>query len=96
MTEALHELEAALVRDLLPPAQEEAWIEAERGDSLEARVVKAADKAQMMIKALSYERQQRGHLDEFWSNPKNLDDRGVSVARELFDALAARRAQRLR
>jgi putative hydrolase of HD superfamily len=96
MTEALHELEAALVRDLLPPAQEEAWIEAERGDSLEARVVKAADKAQMMIKALSYERQQRGHLDEFWSNPKNLDDRGVSVARELFDALAARRAERLR
>jgi putative hydrolases of HD superfamily len=94
MTEALHELEATLIRDLLPPAQQAAWTEAERGDSLEACVVKAADKAQMMIKALAYERQQRGHLDEFWSNPKNLDDRGVSVARELFAALAARRPPR--
>jgi putative hydrolase of HD superfamily len=94
MTEALHDLEAALVRDLLPPAQQEAWTEVERSDSLEARVVKAADKAQMMIKALSYERQHRGHLDEFWSNPKNLEDRGIEVVRELFDALGARRAPR--
>lgn len=94
MTEALHALEATLIRELLPPAQQEDWSEAERGDSLEARVVKAADKAQMMIKVLSYERQQRGHLAEFWSNPKNLDDRGIAVARELFAALAARRAQR--
>jgi putative hydrolase of HD superfamily len=94
MTAALHELEAALVRDLLPPAQQEAWTEAERGDSLEARVVKAADKAQMMIKALSYERQHRGHLDEFWSNPRNMDDRGVPVARELFETLVARRETR--
>jgi putative hydrolase of HD superfamily len=94
MAAALHELEATLIRELLPPAQQEAWAEAERGDSLEARVVKAADKAQMMIKALSYERQHRGDLEEFWSNPKNLDDRGVSVARELFAALAARRSRR--
>ena len=77
-----------------PPSQQESWTEAERGDSLEARLVKAADKAQMMIKALSYERQQRGHLEEFWSNPKNFDDRGVAVARELFAVLAARRAPR--
>jgi putative hydrolase of HD superfamily len=91
MSAALHELEASLVVGLLPPLQQEAWTEAERGDSLEARVVKAADKAQMMVKALSYERQQRGHLDEFWSNAKNFDDRGVSVARELFEALAGRR-----
>lgn len=92
MAEALHELEASLIGELLLPAQQAVWTEAERGDSLEARVVKAADKAQMMIKALTYELQQRGHLDEFWSNPKNFDDRGVSVARELFEALTARRA----
>jgi len=90
MTEVLHELEATLIRDLLPPPQQEVWLEAERGDSLEARVVKAADKAQMMIKALSYERQQRGHLEEFWSGPRNFDHRGVAVARELFEVLTAR------
>ena len=92
MTEALHALEATLIVDLLPVAQQEAWLEAERGDSLEARVVKAADKAQMMVKALAYERQHRGHLEEFWSNARNLDDRGVAVAAELFAALVARRA----
>jgi putative hydrolase of HD superfamily len=89
MTEALHELEATLVATLLPAAQREAWTDAEHGDSLEVRVVKAADKAQMMIKALAYGRQGRGRLEDFWANPKNLDDRGVSVARELFAVLVA-------
>lgn len=89
MTEALHELESTLVRELLPPGQHEVWADVEHGESLEARVVKAADKAQMMIKALAYERQKRGQLDEFWSNARNFDDRGVAVARELFAALAA-------
>ena len=88
MNEALHELEATLIRALLPPELHTAWTEVETGDSLEARVVKAADKAQMMIKALAYERQKRGHLDGFWANPKNFDDRGVPVARELFTAIA--------
>ena len=92
MTEALHALEATLIRDLLPVAQQEVWLEVERGDSLEARVVKAADKAQMMVKALSYERQHRGQLEEFWTHAKNRDDRGVAGAGELFAALAARRA----
>lgn len=88
MTAALRELEETLLRELLPSAAREAWAEAELGESLEARVVKAADKAQMMIKALSYERQRRGQLDEFWANAANFDDRGVDVARELFAALA--------
>lgn len=89
MTEALHELEATLIRELLPAAQHADWTEAEVGDSLEARVVKAADKAQMMIKAVAYERQKRGQLDGFWANPKNFDDRGIAVVRELFVELAA-------
>jgi putative hydrolase of HD superfamily len=91
MSEALHQLERTLIASLLPAPQQEAWADAELGDSLEVRVVKAADKAQMMIKALAYERQNRGRLDDFWANAKNLDDRGVAVARELFDVLAASR-----
>ncbi|CAN5802410.1 HD family hydrolase [soil metagenome] len=89
MSEALHDLEATLVRELLPASLREAWAEVEVGDSLEARVVKVADKAQMMIKAVAYERQKRGHLDGFWVNPMNFDDRGIAVARELFVAVAA-------
>lgn len=88
--EALAELEATLVDALLPAAQREDWRAMERGDSLEARVVKAADKIQMMVKALCYERAQRGGLAEFWQSPKNFDDRGVPLAREVFDAIARR------
>ncbi|MDB4939567.1 MAG: Nucleotidase YfbR, superfamily [Labilithrix sp.] len=88
MTEALHELEATVVAKVLPPAQLELWTDAETGNSLEVRVVKAADKVQMMIKALAYGRQHRGNVDDFWSNPKNLDDRGIAVAREVFALLA--------
>lgn len=88
LTAALHQLEATLVRELLPAAQQADWTEVETSDSLEARIVKAADKAQMMIKVLAYERQHRGRLDEFWINPRNFDDRGIAVARELFAALA--------
>lgn len=89
MAEALHALESTLIAELLPPRQQAEWNDVDAGESLEARVVKAADKAQMMIKALAYERQRRGQLDEFWSNAANFDDRGVAVARELFAALAA-------
>jgi putative hydrolase of HD superfamily len=95
LSEALHALETTLIGELLPAQQQAEWRDAEEGDSLEARVVKAADKAQMMIKALSYERQKRGQLDEFWSNPKNFDDRGIDVARELFAALAAAAGRKL-
>ncbi|MDQ3031843.1 MAG: HD family hydrolase [Myxococcota bacterium] len=87
---ALEELEASIVETLLPAAQRAEWRAMEAGEVLEARVVKAADKIQMMIKALVYERQQRGQLAEFWAQPKNFDDRGVLIAREVFDAIAAR------
>ena len=88
--EAFHRAEHAIVERLLDAAQVALWREAERGDSLEARIVKAADKIQMMVKVLTYERQQRGELREFWRNPKNFDDRGIDIAGEVFDAICRR------
>ncbi len=87
---ALGAHEAALAARLLPDATP--YLEAARGDTLEARIVKAADKLQMMTKALIYERQGRGDLHEFWQNDGNFDDRGLSVAREAFALLRARHA----
>jgi putative hydrolase of HD superfamily len=89
---ALDTLEARLADDLLT-AEARRWFErVVEGDSLEARIVKAADKVQMMTKALVYGLQRRGHLEEFWANDANFKDRGVPLARELFDHLKARRA----
>lgn len=81
---ALDELEERLAREILPAALAENWREAESGESLEARIVKAADKLQMMMKVLSYERSGRGQLEEFWQNPKNFRDMGLDLAARIY------------
>lgn len=81
---ALEQAEASMLATVLAPEQLSLWTEAEAGSTLEARVVKAADKVQMLIKALTYERQRRGRLDEFWTNTKNRRHMDLDLARELF------------
>lgn len=83
----LQAAEEGFVAATLPAAQLQTWRAVEQGDTLEARVVKAADKVQMMIKVLVYERQRGAMLEDFWHNPKNFDDRGVAAAGEVFDAI---------
>lgn len=87
---ALDEVDARLARELLPDALFASWKEAEAGESLEARIVKAADKLQMMIKAHVYERTQRGHVEEFWHNPKNFRDMDLPLASRVYDRLCER------
>lgn len=91
------ELKAALARaedDLLAraltPDQLALWREAEAGATLEARVIKAADKLQMLIKALTYTQQGRGRLDEFFAatHHKHAD---LDLAREVFAEIERRR-----
>lgn len=92
MDAALEVLEEGIVARTLPARQQKTWREMEDGESLEARVVKAADKIQMMTKALVYGRQRRGDLHEFWKNDKNFRDRELAVAKECFALLQARHA----
>ncbi len=87
---ALSDVEAALVRALLGDEAAALWSELERAESVEARIVRVADKAHMLLKALVYEQQGRGRLDEFWSNAKTFDARGLAAADALFDAICAR------
>lgn len=84
---ALEEAEGALLANVLSPEQLALWTEAEAGKTLEARIVKAADKVQMLVKALTYEQQRRGRLDEFWSTKKNRRHMDLDFARELFTEL---------
>ena len=88
--DAIHEVEARLARELLPDLLLDSWQEAEAAESLEARIVKAADKLQMMIKVLVYEGQHRGHLVEFWQNPGNFRDMGLPLASRVFDRICER------
>lgn len=56
----------------------------------EARLVRALDKAQMMLKVIMYEREHRGRLDEFWQNPGNFNDFGLEQVAVFFDAICQR------
>lgn len=92
LDEALEEAEGALLARVLPDAALAHWREAQSGGTLEARIVKAADKIQMLVKALTYERERRGRLDEFWANKANRRHMDLDFAREIFaelDRLAA-------
>ena len=84
LDQALEEAEGLLLARVLPPADLALWKEAEAGVTLEARIVKASDKVQMLIKALVYEQQRRGRLDDFWANTKNRRHMDLDLARELF------------
>jgi putative hydrolase of HD superfamily len=86
----LDQLEERLANEILPPALAQHWREAETGETLEARVVKAADKLQMMMKVLAYERSGRGHLEEFWQNPKNFRDMGLDLATRVYARICER------
>ena len=56
----------------------------------EARLVKACDKLQMMIKVTVYERWGEGSLAEFWDNPDNFPDLGFAPVAEIFGNRSAR------
>ncbi len=64
-------------------------------ETLEARLVKACDKLQLMLKVAVYERWgSGGGLGEFWHNEANFRDYGIEPVRELFAELRAWRQSR--
>jgi putative hydrolase of HD superfamily len=90
MSEALHTLEQSIVEEMLPPAHVALWRESEAGETLEARIVKASDKIQMMIKLTIYEHRRGANLDEFWANPRNERHMDIPQAKALFAAIKRR------
>ncbi|HIJ66299.1 MAG TPA: HD domain-containing protein [Candidatus Hydrogenedentes bacterium] len=93
LKEGKQHAEQAVIEDLFAgfPRIYAAWHrELHEALSPEAKLVRALDKAQMMLKIAIYEREGRGRLAEFWANPKNFDDQGVECVSALFDAICAR------
>lgn len=94
---AKNKAERAIVDDLLrgfPKCLAAAHREFIEGRTSEARLLRGLDKAQMMIKVLCYQQEQRGNLEEFWENPKNFEDYGIKAVSALFDAICARAGRR--
>ncbi|MFO0674695.1 MAG: HD family hydrolase [Polyangiaceae bacterium] len=87
---ALEDAEAELLGRVLPPAELALWREAETGATLEARIVKAADKIQMFVKALVYTAERRGDVAEIMKNPKSRRHMDLEGARALFEEIDRR------
>ena len=90
--------ESRAVHDLLAPLAalsgdyEALWEEFSAAETREARLVRAADKLEMLIQALEYERAGAATLDEFFSNPENRPYfREFPVIVEIVELLEARR-----
>jgi len=85
--------ESLAMDDILAPLPADAralYEEYEQGESAEARLVKACDKLQLMIKVSVYESWHQGALAEFWDHPDNFPDPGFAEVRAMFDELIAR------
>jgi len=86
--------ERAVAHDLLEPIGEaytSLWEEFEAAETLEARIVRAADKIQMMAKVLRYEQEGRGNLADFWVNVEfNENDWDIPLAQGLFEEIRCR------
>jgi|HubBroStandDraft_3_1064219.scaffolds.fasta_scaffold07613_4 putative hydrolase of HD superfamily len=84
--------ESAALADVLAPLDERAralHAEYQQGASLEARLVKACDKLQLMLKVAVYEAWGTGALAEFWDNPDNFPGTDIPAVKALFDELRA-------
>lgn len=94
---AKKQAERAALAEMLAPLPERSrrlYADYEAGESAEARLVKACDKLQLMIKVTTYEGWGAAGLGEFWDNPDNFPDGGFEPVRELFEELR-RRAERV-
>lgn len=68
------------------------WDDFEEGISIEGKLVRAADKLELMIQVLEYEKIGYRSLDKFWTNPwnhRNFDD--FPLIQEIMDLLYRRR-----
>lgn len=72
----------------------ELWTEFEERGSLEAKVVRAADKLELMIQVYEYEKIGYRNLDRFWVNPWNRRDFDVHpIVNEIMKALENMRGE---
>lgn len=91
--DVLHAAEEKVARTLFEHAPTPDWgdvlPEYNAAQTLEARIVKASDRIQMLAKALQYESQHRGDTRRFWENPRNFDDFDIPLVRAILDLLRA-------
>lgn len=95
--QAKQRAERAAWLQMLPacqPAEEWSalWEEFEAGQSIEAKLARAADKLDMLLQAYEYERAGFADLESFWGEGA-LQDHGLEPVRLMFAELRRRRGE---
>ena len=88
--------EGAALSELLAPLGDRGpalLAEFETGETREARLARACDKLQLMIKVFHYERWGATGLAEFWDNEFNFPEAGFGPVDELLAELRRRRSE---
>ncbi|AMQ18354.1 HD domain-containing protein [Thermococcus peptonophilus] len=94
------EAERKAVEDLLktsplPEEYYQLWLEYEEGSTPEGRLVRFADKLEMLIQALEYESAGASGLDEFWSTLESIrKSEFYGYFKEIVDGLGELRKQK--
>ena len=92
-SEVRKQAETAAFRDLTAPVDNERGLyaslyhEYEERNTLEARLVKAADVIDLLVEALALERAGGGGLDEFWEVAQNPQLQLEGAAKQVVDGL---------
>lgn len=92
---AKEEAEGNAFSDLTAPLDDRArslFAEYQQADTPEARLVKACDKLQLMLKVAVYEGWGARGLGEFWENPGNFPQLEIDAVDELVAQLRGRHA----
>lgn len=77
------------------PEALERHLEYSDGTTAEARLVKACDKLQLVLKLVVYESGGAARLAAFWDNPENFVDGGFPLVAAIYEELRTLRARRL-
>ena len=65
------------------------WMEFETTESIEGKIVKLADKIDMMVQAAEYEKCGVRNLDDFWKNIENFENFEIEFVKKIYDELNA-------
>ncbi len=92
-TEAVRHAEDAAIERILNPelnTWREAHDEYRDASTIEARLVKASDRIQMLAKALQYRAEHRGRTERFFSDRSAFDDFDIPLVAAIYDRLFER------
>jgi len=71
----------------------EQWLDFEECRNIEGKIVKLADKLDMMIQAYEYEKNGIRNLNDFWNNDENYESFEFDIIKAVYVELKKRRAE---